>query len=179
MFKHILLPTDGSNLSQVAIQKGVQLAKSIKAKITGISVMPEQKYYLYQTDIIVQVREETVKQHKLQAHRNLSAIEKAAQEAGVPCETVCEISDHPYETIIRAAEKSGCDLIMMASHGQRGVKRASSSRSSRCSMVFSAGQFLVDRHLDHGRKLAHAGVLRRRARQFFTYQLCHHGSFFI
>jgi len=122
MFKHILLPTVGSNLSQVAIQKGVQLAKSIMAKITGISVMPEQKYYLYQTDIIVQVREETVKQHKLQAHGNLSAIEKAAQEAGVPCETVCEISDHPYETIIRAAEKRGCDLIMMASHGQRGVK---------------------------------------------------------
>ena len=122
MFKNILLPTDGSNLSQVTIQKAVQLAKSLKAEITGISVVPEQKYYLYQTDIIVQVREETVKQHKLQAHRNLSAIEKAAQEAGVPCETICEISDHPYETIIRAAEKSGCDLIMMASHGQRGVK---------------------------------------------------------
>jgi len=103
-------------------RKGFSLPKSIKAKITGISVMPEQKYYLYQTEIIVQVREETDKQHKLQAHRSLSAIEKAAQEAGVPCETVCEIGDHPYETIIRAAEKRGCDLIMMASHGQRGVK---------------------------------------------------------
>jgi len=122
MFKHILLPTDGSNLSQVAIQKGVQFAKSMKAKITGISVMPEQKYYLYQTDIIVQVKEETIKHHKLQAHRNLSVIEKAAQDAGVPCETLCEISDHPYETIIEVAEKRGCDLIMMASHGQRGVK---------------------------------------------------------
>ena len=55
MFKHILLPTDGSSLSQVVIQKGVQLAKSIKARITGISVMPEHKYYMYQTDIIVQV----------------------------------------------------------------------------------------------------------------------------
>jgi nucleotide-binding universal stress UspA family protein len=117
MFKNILLPTDGSNLSQVAIQKGVQLAKSIKAKITGISVMPEQKYYLYQTDIIVQVREETVKQHNLQAHRNLSAIEKAAQEAGVPCEMVREISDHPYETIIRAAEKRG-------GHDHDGVSRS-------------------------------------------------------
>jgi nucleotide-binding universal stress UspA family protein len=122
MFKHILLPTDGSNLSQVAIQKGVQFAKSMKAKITGISVMPEQKYYLYQTDIIVQVKEETIKHHKLQANRNLSVIEKAAQDAGVPCETLCEISDHPYETIIKIAEKRGCDLIMMASHGQRGVK---------------------------------------------------------
>ena len=55
MFKNILLPTDGSNLSQAAIQKGVEFAKNIRAKITGICVMPEQKYYLYQTDIIVQV----------------------------------------------------------------------------------------------------------------------------
>jgi len=122
MFKHVLLPTDGSNLSQAAIQKGVQLAKSMTAKITGISVMPEQKYYLYQTDITVQVKEETAKQHSLQANRNLSVIEKAAKDAGVPCETLCEISDHPYETIIRVAEKKGCDLIMMASHGRRGVK---------------------------------------------------------
>jgi nucleotide-binding universal stress UspA family protein len=122
MFKHVLLPTDGSNLSQVAIQKGVQFAKSMKAKITGISVMPEQKYYLYQTDITVQVEEEAAKQHKLQANRNLSVIEKATKDAGVPCETLCEISEYPYETIIRVAEQKGCDLIMMASHGRRGVK---------------------------------------------------------
>jgi nucleotide-binding universal stress UspA family protein len=64
MFKHVLLPTDGSILSQAAIQKGVQFAKSMQAKITGISVMPEQKYYLYQSDITAQVIEETVTQHK-------------------------------------------------------------------------------------------------------------------
>jgi len=122
MFKHILLPTDGSNLSQVAIQKAVQLAKSIKAQITGISVVPEQKYYLYQTDIIVQENEETAKQHKRQAERNLAVIERAARGVGVPCETLCEIGDHPYETIIKVAEKRGCDLIMMASHGRRGLK---------------------------------------------------------
>jgi nucleotide-binding universal stress UspA family protein len=121
MFKHILLPTDGSSLSQVAIQKGVQLAKSIKARITGISVMPEHKYYMYQTDIIVQVKKETAKQHKLQADRNLSVVEKAAKDAGVSCETLCEISDHPHEMIIKVAEKRGCDLIMMASHGRRGI----------------------------------------------------------
>jgi nucleotide-binding universal stress UspA family protein len=122
MFKHVLLPTDGSILSQAAIQKGVQFAKSMQAKITGISVMPEQKYYLYQSDITAQVIEETVTQHKKQAERNLSFVAKTAQEADVPCETVCEISDHPYEAIIRVAEKNACDLIMMASHGRRGVK---------------------------------------------------------
>jgi len=122
MFKHILLPTDGSKSIAGRNSKRGPVAKSMKAKITGISVMPEQKYYLYQTDIIVQVKEETIKHHKLQANRNLSVIEKAAQDAGVPCETLCEINDHPYETIIKIAEKRGCDLIMMASHGQRGVK---------------------------------------------------------
>jgi nucleotide-binding universal stress UspA family protein len=122
MFRHILLPTDGSVLSEVAIRKGVHLAKSMKAKITGISVMPKQKYYLYQTDIIVQVKEETVKQHQIQVSRNLAFIEKAAKEAGVPCETLCESGDHPYEAIVRVAEQRACDMIMMASHGQRGVK---------------------------------------------------------
>jgi nucleotide-binding universal stress UspA family protein len=122
MFKHVLLPTDGSSLSQAAIQKGVLLAKRMQAKITEISVMPEQKYYLYQADITVQVKEETAKQHKKQAGENLSFIEKAAKDAGVPCETLCETSDHPYEAIIRVAEKNACDLIMMASHGRRGVK---------------------------------------------------------
>jgi len=121
MFKHILLPTDGSDLSQVAIQKGVQLAKSVKAKITGISVVPAGKYILYQTDIIVQEKEETARQHKLQASRNLAVIEKATKDAGVPCETLCEAGDHPYETIIKVAEERGCDLIMMASHGRRGL----------------------------------------------------------
>jgi hypothetical protein len=60
---------------------------------------------LYQTDITVQVKEETAKQHKLQANRNLSVIEKATKVADVPCETLCEISDYPYETIIRVAEQ--------------------------------------------------------------------------
>lgn len=121
MFKHVLLPTDGSILSQAAIQKGVQFAKSMQAKITGISVMPEQKYYLYQADITAQLIEETATQHKKQAERNLSFVAKTAQEADVPCETICEISDHPYEAIIRVAEKNACDLIMMASHGRRGI----------------------------------------------------------
>ncbi len=122
MFRHILLPTDGSVQSQVAIRKGVHLARTLKARITGISVMPEPKFYWYQTDIIAQVKEETVKQHQVQANRNLAFIEKAAREAGVPCETLCERSDHPYAAIIRTAEKSACDLIMMASHGRRGVE---------------------------------------------------------
>jgi nucleotide-binding universal stress UspA family protein len=122
MFKHILLPTDGSSQSQAAIQKGIQMAKGMKAKITGISVMPESKFYMYETDINVQEKQEIAKQHQQQANRNLAVIEDAAKAARVPCETFCGISDHPYEAIISVAEKNGCDLIMMASHGRSGVK---------------------------------------------------------
>jgi nucleotide-binding universal stress UspA family protein len=122
MFKHILLPTDGSSQSQAAIQKGIQMAKGMKAKITGISIMPESKFYMYETDINVQEKQEIAKQHQLQANRNLAVIEDAAKAAGVPCETLCGVSDHPYDAIISVAEKNGCDLIMMASHGRSGVK---------------------------------------------------------
>ena len=122
MFKSILIPTDGSNLSLVAIQKGVTLAKSLRAKIIGVCVVPEHKYYLYQTDINVQEKEETAKHFENEAGRSLAVIEKAAKDSGVPCETLCEIGGHPYETIIKVAEQKGCDLIMMASHGRRGLK---------------------------------------------------------
>lgn len=122
MFKHILIPTDGSNLSLAAIQKGVTLAKSLRAKIIGVCVVPEHKYYLYQTDINAQEKEETAKHFKKEAGRSLAIIEKAAKDSGVPCETLCEIGGHPYETIIKVAEQKGCDLIMMASHGRRGLK---------------------------------------------------------
>jgi nucleotide-binding universal stress UspA family protein len=121
MFTHILLPTDGSDLSRAAIQKAVRLAQALRARITGISVVPEQQYYLYQTDITVQVKEETARQHRREATRRLAVIEKEAQQAGVPCETISESGDHPYEVIVAAAAKRGCDLIVMASHGRRGV----------------------------------------------------------
>ena len=145
MFQDILLSTDGSRLSRAAIQKGIQLAKSVKAKITGISVMPESKFYMYETDINVQEKEEIAKQHQQQASRNLTVIEDAAEAAGVPCETLCGISDHPYEAIISVAEKNGCDLIMMASHGRSGVKALLLGRETQKVLTHSKIPVLVFR----------------------------------
>jgi nucleotide-binding universal stress UspA family protein len=121
MFTHVLLPTDGSHLSRAAIEKGVQLAKAVKAKITGITVVSQEQYFLYQTDITLQVKEETARLRRKEAARRLEELQKIAAQAGVPCETVCEASDHPYESIVAAAATHGCDLIVMASHGRRGV----------------------------------------------------------
>ena len=105
MFTHILLPTDGSNLSQAAIQKGVQLAKSTKAKISGISVVPEQKYYLYQTGINVQEKDERAKHHKLQANRNLAVLERRPKTLVSPARRTAKSVITPMRRSLESLKK--------------------------------------------------------------------------
>jgi len=121
MFKHILLPTDGSELSAMAIKQGVRFAKSIGAKVTGFCAMPLEHTFFAEMEIPTQALEQAVKRSKELAETYLAAIQKEAKEAEVSCDLVYERSDFPYEGIIRVAEQKGCDLIMMASHGRRGV----------------------------------------------------------
>jgi nucleotide-binding universal stress UspA family protein len=140
MFKHILLPTDGSSLSAAAVHQGILFAKSIRAKVTGLCVMPQHAKHLYAAQMPTEVLDQSASRCRELAEAYLAAIEKgaeiarelahaylqviskAAQEAGVACDVVYERNDSPYEAIIRVAEEKGCDLIMMASHGRRGVK---------------------------------------------------------
>jgi len=121
MFKHILLPTDGSELSEAAIRQGIRFAKSIGAKVTGLCVMLLQHPFFYETEIPKEAIEQKEKRCKELAETYLAVIEKEAKEAGVTCDVVYEKNDYPYEAIIRVAKQKGCDLIMMASHGRRGV----------------------------------------------------------
>jgi nucleotide-binding universal stress UspA family protein len=122
MFKHILLPTDGSELSEAAIQKGIQFAKSINAELTGFHVILPFHVFTLQTEMLEDTKEQYERQSKVQAEQFLGVIKKAAEKAGVSCDIDYVTSSHPYEMIIKAAEKKGCDLIMMASHGRRGVQ---------------------------------------------------------
>ena len=122
MFKHILLPTDGSELSNAAIQEGVRFAKGLGARVTGLCVMPPQHPFFYETEIPVTALQEAAQRYRELADGFLAVVSKAAKEGGVACEVVYEVHDLPYEAIIQTAEKKGCDLIMMASHGRRGVK---------------------------------------------------------
>jgi nucleotide-binding universal stress UspA family protein len=125
MFKHIMLPTDGSELSNAAVHEGIRFAKSIGAKVTGICVMPSQHPFFYEgmnAEVYLELQAEKRKELREVAEAFLSVIEKGAREAGIPCNVVVETSDHPYEAIVQVAERIQCDLIMMASHGRRGVK---------------------------------------------------------
>ena len=121
MFKHILLPTDGSALSHATVDKGIHFAKGLQARITGLCVVPREYPSFYDSEIPGNFKDQAELECKTKAKLHLATLEKAAQAAGVACDVALEVDDQPYEAIVNLAEKNGCDLIMMASHGRRGV----------------------------------------------------------
>jgi nucleotide-binding universal stress UspA family protein len=122
MFKHILLPTDGSPLSDIAIERGIGLAKTLDARVTGLHVIEPFHLLSGGAEMTSVTQEQYEKDSLLRALRYLDGTAAAAKQAGVSCDCVTETSSHPFEAIIGAAEKRGCDLIVMASHGQRGIR---------------------------------------------------------
>ncbi|MEZ5462208.1 universal stress protein [Dokdonella sp.] len=121
MFKHILIPTDGSELSAKAIKKGIKFASEIGASVTGLNVVPKLHLIDYQLQILEETRESLNEATQSRARAILDVLSKAAKAAGVECDTKIAVSDHPHKAIIDTARKRGCDLILMASHGRRGV----------------------------------------------------------
>ncbi|NQW80164.1 MAG: universal stress protein [Polaromonas sp.] len=122
MFKHILIPTDGSELSNIAVFNGVTFAKEINAKITGMTVTAPYHHIAYEISQLSATQEQHVKDMKVLADNNLSVLKEAAENAGVECSMVHSSSEHPYEEIVKTAQERGCDVIFQASHGRRGMR---------------------------------------------------------
>jgi nucleotide-binding universal stress UspA family protein len=116
MYKNILLPTDGSELSEMAIRSGVRLAKSLNAKVTGLYVIVESQVA---AGIGKSMRDEGARTETAKAYLDL--INREAKQHGVAHESFYVVGTSPSEEIIRAAGTKGCDLIFMASHGRRGI----------------------------------------------------------
>lgn len=122
MFNNILIPTDGSDQSRRAMDTGIELAKVHQSKITGIHVIPDYHLLIAYEGAFDPVTEERIEEEaKARAEGYLADMKRAAQAAGIPCDTVCETSDHPYDAILKTAETRGCDLILMTSHGRKGL----------------------------------------------------------
>ncbi|EHP44139.1 universal stress protein [Cupriavidus basilensis OR16] len=120
MFKHVLLPTDGSDLSRKAAGAAIEFAKSIGAKITAFTCMDEYPF-LQSSDAGHQTRK-TFKEHaETDARARVNEVVVAAEAEGVICDTDMTISSVPYMDIVEAAARHGCDVIFMASHGRRGL----------------------------------------------------------
>jgi nucleotide-binding universal stress UspA family protein len=124
MFKNILIPTDGSPLSQKAVVQGVALAKSVGAKVTAFFAAPPATPIVYRDHLPVGYatpgeHEEMIRKT---AAKYLGVVERAAKKAGISCESVHVTSDYPEEGMLKVAQKKKCDLIVMATHGQGGLR---------------------------------------------------------
>jgi nucleotide-binding universal stress UspA family protein len=121
MHKHLLIPTDGSDLSNEAIQYGTALAKSVTAKVTGVTVSSPFHVFAAAPDMVTDTLESYKKRIATVAAKRLARVQDAAAAAGVACDVVHVEHEHPYQAIIDLANSKGCDLIVMASHGRRGI----------------------------------------------------------
>lgn len=123
MYKHIMLPLDGSGeLSNRAVQEGIALAQTLGSKLTLLTVVPP-----YHTGVTTPLTSGIV--HEIEAgrdteHKNVAEklhADITARAGKVACESVVVIGGNPYEQIIENAQARGCDLIVMATHGRKGL----------------------------------------------------------
>jgi nucleotide-binding universal stress UspA family protein len=120
MFRKILLPTDGSDLSGKAVAGAIDFAAKLGATVVGMTVVEPYSYAS-----LSEYRPESLEDYEARiaqlAEGRLVALRQAAQVAAVAVETVTVKSFSPHEAIIDTARKHGCDVIFMASHGRRGL----------------------------------------------------------
>jgi nucleotide-binding universal stress UspA family protein len=121
VYSHALIPTDGSRLSTEAVTHGVEFAKETGARVTLLTVTEPFHTFALSVDQV----EDTPREYRTHMHeraaRVLSSAAEVAKASGVSYEEVHVEDDYPYRAIIRTAEAKGCDLIIMASHGRRGI----------------------------------------------------------
>jgi len=121
MYKHILIPTDGSELSEKAVKEGIELAMSMKAKVTVFTTSPP----FTAVSSEVPVGADSIALYTASAEERAAARLKPGLEyahaRGVSARTQHVFAERPYEAIIAAAAKEGCDLVCMASHGRKGI----------------------------------------------------------
>lgn len=122
MYEQITIATDGSDLSMKAVEQGVALARSCSARVSFVTVTAP----FHTLSLDPEQLEETpasFREHvRERAERDLAKAAEVARSGGIDCDTIREEDNHPYAGILRAAARAGADLIVMASHGRRGVQ---------------------------------------------------------
>ena len=125
MFKRILVATDGSSLSKKAVASAIALAAQNEAELIAVTVVPRYPTSYFEGAMTVSI--DDVARAEAQwagaAQEKLDAVAARAQAAGVKVKTAAVSSDLVAESLVKAAKKHKCDLIVMASHGRKGIKR--------------------------------------------------------
>ena len=125
MYQRILVPTDGSSLSKKAVRSAVDLAAAIGAEVIALNVVPHYPMSFFEGGANISPAE-VGRVEKAWAERGQALADevgKAAEKAGVKAKAVTVRSDLVAEAILAAVRKNRCDLVVMASHGRKGIKR--------------------------------------------------------
>jgi nucleotide-binding universal stress UspA family protein len=145
LYHRLLLPTDGSEASQRAILAGVDFARDIGAEVVGLTATPPFHLLSADPDVIGDTADQYADASRARGRRLLDDVESAAREAGVRCRLEQTVSDEPWQAIVETARRLGCDLIVMASHGRRGLSGLLLGSETQKVLVHSAIPVLVHR----------------------------------
>ena len=121
MYKHILVPTDGTELSKAAVQRSLDLAKALGAKVTAVRVSGKPAHFVVFGVDITELPEDIRQRIDREIGEHLDWVRGEAKVRGVDCEAIRVESEQTWKGILETAESRGCDLIAMASHGRAGV----------------------------------------------------------
>ena len=145
MFKRILIPTDGSLASQRAILAGAALAGETGAELVGLTVIAPYDPATTGLDLLRTTPEQYERETTERARGILADVEQAAQAAGAPCKLEQASGRSAWESIIETARRDGCDLILMASHGRKGIRGLLLGSQTQKVLVHSSVPVLVYR----------------------------------
>lgn len=125
MYQRILVATDGSTLSKKAVSSAIAMAALMQAELVALKVVPRYPQSYFEGGLAVQASEITRVEKQWIEHGQavVDAVQKTAESKGVKTKAVTVKSDLISDAIIATAKKHKCDLIVMASHGRRGIKR--------------------------------------------------------
>jgi len=121
MYQHILIPTDGSALSAKAVREGIDLAKSVNARVTLFTASLPYYAFAAEPSLVVDPPEKYTLSIEERARLRLKPGEEYANSVGVKWSARHVYAEHPFQAIIDASRKEGCDLVCMASHGRKGI----------------------------------------------------------
>lgn len=123
MYKHLLVPTDGSKLSDKAVTQAIGLAKALGADITFLHATPAMAQPMYADGMGAGIvsRKEYNQRAKADSAKVLDRLSAKAKAAGIGAKVVNVVTDAPWESIVAVAKKVKADAIVMASHGRRGL----------------------------------------------------------
>ena len=145
MYRRLLVPTDGTDASRRAIDAGVAFAREIGAELVGLTITEPFRVFTGDGLLLQDTPDDWEAAGAARARAVLADVEDAARRAGVPYRLEHVSADAPHEAIVEAAARLGCDLIVMASHGRKGIKALLLGSETQKVLVHSSVPVLVQR----------------------------------